>query len=222
MVARRTITFMISRRSLLGSTIAAGALAPFAAEAQGRRETLLSNIVSSARRMSALIKDLQTYTLAAKAEEGPVPAVDADAVLADVLKALRAQIEESHAEVTSGGLPAVSIHESRLAMIFQNLISNAIKYRGSEPPRVRVTAERRDDFCVFSISDNGIGIDPNHVEQIFGLFKRLHARETYPGSGLGLAICQRVAEQYRGRIWVEESAPGKGSTFCFAIPGCKE
>ena len=102
--------------------------------------------------------------------------------------------------------------------MFQNLIANAIKYRGKGDVRVSVTAQEQNGWCVFSVIDNGIGIDPQYADRIFGLFKRLHGRDEYPGSGVGLAICQRVVEQYGGRIWVERSAPGEGSTFCFSIP----
>jgi len=102
--------------------------------------------------------------------------------------------------------------------VFQNLIGNAIKYRGEESPRVHITAENRDEWTVFSVSDNGLGIDMRYGEQIFGLFKRLHTRESSDGSGIGLAICRRLVEQYGGRIWLEQSAPGTGSTFCFSIP----
>jgi len=115
-------------------------------------------------------------------------------------------------------LPMVAVHESRLAQLFQNLISNAIKYRGKEAPRIHIAAHQRDGWCVFSVSDNGIGIEAQYAERIFGLFKRLHGRDEYPGSGIGLAICQRVVEQYGGRIWLEQSTPGEGSTFCFSVP----
>ena len=117
------------------------------------------------------------------------------------------------------GDPETRIHENRLAQLFQNLISNAIKYRSKlEVPRVCVSAAKRDGWCVFSIVDNGIGMEPEYAKQIFGLFHRLHGRDEYPGSGIGLAICQRVVEHYGGRIWVEQSAPGRGSTFCFSVP----
>jgi light-regulated signal transduction histidine kinase (bacteriophytochrome) len=144
--------------------------------------------------------------------------VDSAVVLAGVLESLRGPIEEAGAVVTSAKLPAVSIHESRLAQLFQNLISNAIKYRSAEVPRVHVSACTRDGWCVFSVADNGIGIEPQYADRIFELFKRLHGREQYPGSGVGLAICQRIVEQYGGRIWLDTSSSGRGSTFCFAVP----
>jgi light-regulated signal transduction histidine kinase (bacteriophytochrome) len=112
----------------------------------------------------------------------------------------------------------VVIHENRLAQLFQNLIGNAVKYRSKEVPRVHIAADERDGWCVFSVVDNGIGIEEQYAERIFGLFKRLHGRDEYPGSGIGLAICQRVVEQYGGRIWLERSSPGGGSTFCFSLP----
>jgi PAS domain S-box-containing protein len=180
--------------------------------------TFLTSIRTGAKRMSALIQDLLAYTRATKSEEGPPPSVDSGRVLAGVLQDLRAAIEEAGATVTAGEMPVLAIHPTRLAHVFQNLISNAIKYCSKEAPRVQVAGSERDGWCVFSVMDNGIGIEPQFAEQIFGLFKRLHGREEYPGSGIGLAICQRIVEQYGGRIWLEQSEPGRGSTFCFSIP----
>jgi signal transduction histidine kinase len=178
----------------------------------------LANILKASDRMKALIDDLLAYTLAMKHEAGPAPPVDSGRVLADVLAAMRASIGEAGATVTAGQLPVVAIHETCLSRLFQNLISNAIKYRSKEPPHVRVRADERDGWFVFSVADNGIGIEAQYAEQIFAIFKRLHGSDEYPGSGIGLAICQRVLEQYGGRIWLEQSEPGRGSTFCFAIP----
>jgi len=110
------------------------------------------------------------------------------------------------------------MHECRLAQVFQNLIGNALKYRGKEVPCVQVNAGQRDGWIVFSVTDNGIGIEPQYADHIFGLFKRLHTRSEFPGSGIGLAICQRVVEHYGGRIWLDRSAIGGGSTFCFSVP----
>jgi PAS domain S-box-containing protein len=188
-------------------------------ERRGDEEALLlTGILSAAKRMRTLIDDLLTYTRATRYAEGPLPRVDSAVVLAGVLESLRGPIEEAGAVVTSAKLPPVSIHESRLAQLFQNLISNAIKYRSAEVPRVHVSACIRDGWCVFSVADNGIGIEPQYAERIFELFKRLHGREQYPGSGVGLAICQRIVEQYGGRIWLDTSSSGRGSTFCFAVP----
>jgi PAS domain S-box-containing protein len=185
---------------------------------QGEDAMFLGNILTAADRMRILTEDLLTYTRATKYEEGPTPHVDAGLVFQQVLTSLRGLIEQTGASVTAGELPVVAIHETRLAQLLQNLISNAIKYRGTEVPCVHIAANQRDGWCVFSVADNGIGIEPQFAEQIFGLFKRLHGRDEYPGSGIGLAICQRVVEQYGGRIWLEQSVPGRGSTFCFAVP----
>ncbi len=185
---------------------------------EGDDALFLTNIVTASKRMGSLIEDLLAYMRATKSAEGPVPRMDAGRVLTGVLESLRVRMREAGATVVSGELPTVAIHEGRLAQVFQNLIGNAIKYPREEPPRVHVGAEVRGGFHVFSVKDNGIGIPPQFAEQIFGLFKRLHGQDQYPGSGVGLAICQRVIEQYGGRIWLEQSVPGQGSTFCFSLP----
>jgi PAS domain S-box-containing protein len=178
----------------------------------------LQNILTASNRLVVLIQDLLAYAKATKYEEGFIPSVDSNRVLASVLENLRGTMEEAGATVTATELPIVAIHESRLAQLFQNLIGNAIKYRGTEVPRVHIAADVRDGWCTFSVEDNGIGIDLKYADRIFALFKRLHGRDEYPGSGIGLAICQRVVEQYGGRIWLEQSTPGRGSTFCFSLP----
>lgn len=189
------------------------------ARVQGDEAMFLCNVITSARRMSVFLDDLLSYTRAARSEEGPAPPADSGRILAEVVASLSRPIEQAAATVTSGRLPVVAIHENRLALVFQNLIGNAIKYRSQEPPRVEITAAEQDGWWVFSISDNGIGIEQEFAEQIFGLFRRLHGPDEYPGSGMGLAICQRVVEQYGGRIWLDASKPGEGSTFCFSVPG---
>ncbi len=178
----------------------------------------LSSIVQGAQRMEDLIRDVLAYATATKHAEGPPPSVDSGEVLATVLDNLKAHIVQAGATITCGPLPIVLVHENRLMQIFQNLISNALKYRSKEPPHVHISANERNGWSVFSVADNGIGIDQRYADQIFGLFKRLHGWEQYPGSGIGLAICQRIVEQYGGRIWLENSTPGEGSTFCFTFP----
>jgi light-regulated signal transduction histidine kinase (bacteriophytochrome) len=168
--------------------------------------------------MTTLIQDLLAYTMASKYEEGAPPAVDSGAALTEVIESLKATVEQTGAVITAGHLPVIHIHPGRLFQLFQNLLSNALKYRGSAPPRIAVSAEERNGWTVFSVTDNGIGIEEQYANQIFGLFKRLHSRQAYSGSGIGLAMCQRIVEQYGGRIWLERSAPGEGSTFCFALP----
>jgi len=180
--------------------------------------SFLRSILQGTDRMNTLLSDLLTYTKATKYTEGPPPAVESESVLRQVLETLNVPIKEADAVVTWDTLPLVHLHEGRLSQVFQNLISNAIKYRGKDIPRVHISVQERDAWLVFSVADNGIGIDRRYADQIFGLFKRLHSREDYPGSGIGLAICQRIIEQYGGRIWLEKSSPGEGSTFCFSVP----
>jgi len=183
--------------------------------------SFLKTVIISATRMTTLVQDLLAYTKATKHLEGRPPSIDPAPVLASTLDILRAPIEAANGAITSEPLPLVSIHESRLSQLFQNLISNALKYRRDEPPRINISAEDRDGWCVFSVADNGIGIKMEFAGQIFHIFKRLHVHDEYEGSGMGLAVCQRIVEQYGGRIWLEKSAIGKGSTFCFTVPSSR-
>ena len=185
---------------------------------EGEEAKFLAVILQGARRMESLIQDLLAYTTATKYEDGPPPDVDSGQVLAAVLENLKVPLEQAGAAVTHTALPLVAMHESRLAQVLQNLIGNALKYRGPEAPRVHISASLRDGWCVLSVADNGIGIDPKFADSIFGLFKRLHTRDQYPGSGIGLAICQRIVERYGGRIWLEKSVLAEGSNFCFSVP----
>jgi len=120
--------------------------------------------------------------------------------------------------VECGRLPRLRVHEVHLTQLFQNLIGNALKYRTDQPPRVRITAEADGPMWRISVADNGIGIERDYQEQIFGLFQRLHGGGKYSGSGIGLAICQKIVQRYGGRIWVE-SEPGRGAKFAFILPG---
>lgn len=177
----------------------------------------LSNVKAAAVRMQTLVSDLLTYTQAASITEEMPEAEEAGAALMAAMANLNAAIVRSGASVTYDPLPAIHIREVHLQQIFQNLIGNAIKYRREEPLRIHISAERQDGHWLFSVKDNGIGIGDEYKEQIFGLFKRLHTNKKYPGTGIGLAICQRIAERYRGRVWVE-SELGKGSVFFFTVP----
>jgi PAS domain S-box-containing protein len=180
--------------------------------------TFLRTILRGSQNMADLLRDLLAYTTATKHSDQSAPHADAAAVLSAVLENMKAGMERAGATVTFDPLPAVAVHEAQLLQLLQNLIGNALKYHGPEPPRVHVSAEQREGWWVFTVTDNGIGIDSRYADQIFGLFKRLHTRERYSGSGIGLAICQRIVEKYGGRIWLERSAPGEGSTFCFSFP----
>ncbi len=174
-------------------------------------------VIEGASRMERLLRDLRTYTHVAVADDGPPPAVSSEASLERSIRSLKAAIDESQAEITFGPLPPVRIHEFQLEQLFQNIVGNAIRYRGEKRPRIHLGADIEGDAWRFFVRDNGIGIDPEYKEQIFGIFKRLHTFSEYPGTGMGLAICQRIVERAGGRIWVE-SQPGRGSTFFFTLP----
>ena len=181
----------------------------------------LNNIVSGAKRMDALVQDLLAYTKSS-AGAGPdeeITPLDAEAVLTRALSNLAQSIQESGATIEYGQLPTLCVSEIHLLQLFQNLIENAMKYRGTENPRIKITASQEGDRWRICVHDNGIGIAAQYKEHVFGLFKRLHTSDKYSGTGIGLAICQRLVLRYGGRIWVESAGEGKGSTFCFTLPG---
>ena len=149
-----------------------------------------------------------------------LPTVDPEEVLESVVQDLRAQIEEASAEVTHDPLPKLHAHRVWFDQLLQNLIGNALKYRGEHPPKIHVSASRKDSVIVFAVRDNGVGIDPKYKDQVFGVFKRLHGSEV-EGTGIGLATCKRIVERAGGRIWVE-SEPGQGSTFYFSMPATSD
>ena len=142
--------------------------------------------------------------------------VDCGPVLAKALLNLQVAIEQSGAIITSDKLPTVAAEEVLVLQLFQNLISNSIKYKSADSPRIHVWAEKVEEGWLFAVKDNGIGIEPEDAERVFGMFKRLHG-SNIPGSGIGLAICKKVVERQGGRIWVESEA-GRGSTFKFTLP----
>jgi signal transduction histidine kinase len=166
--------------------------------------------------MRGLIRDLLEFARNTGTDYPPPAAVDCNAVLALALQNLQLKISESNASIDFERLPVVLGHETRLLQVFQNLISNALKYCDKKP-EIAISAKSEGATCVFAIKDNGIGIRLEHQERIFGLFQRLHSRDQYPGTGIGLATCKRIIEQYGGRIWVE-SRPGAGSSFYFTVP----
>ncbi len=179
-------------------------------------EEFIAYAVDGATRMRALINDLLAYSRVGRAETEFAPA-DCGAILDRVLVNLKVTIAEHGAEVTRDPLPTVVGDAVQLGQVFQNLVGNAVKFRRTDPPRVHVSARQSGADWVFSVRDNGIGIDPQHFERIFQVFQRLHSHRQYPGTGIGLAICKKVVEHHGGRIWVE-SQPGQGSTFYFTIP----
>ncbi len=170
-----------------------------------------------ALRIEALLRALLAYWEVAGQDHGSFGPIDCGAVLAKALLNLQAAIAESGAIVTSGPLPTVVAEEVMLTQVFQNLISNSIKYRGDDTPKIHVSAEKTAEGWVFAVRDNGIGIDPQDIGRVFGMFKRLHGKEI-PGTGIGLALCKKIVERKGGRIWAE-SETGQGATFKFTIPG---
>jgi PAS domain S-box-containing protein len=184
---------------------------------EGQGLEFLANVHQGASRMEMLVRDLLAYTQSAKFDKPEEP-VDSTAAFQAALANLAGTIGETGAIVDSDPLPFVPIHSTQLQQLFQNLIGNAIKYhRPGVTPVVHTTASVENGWHHFSVSDNGIGIEPEYTEKIFGLFKRLHTNDGYSGTGIGLAICQRIVERHGGRIWVE-SRPGEGSTFHFTVP----
>lgn len=172
--------------------------------------------VEGALRMQTLVKDLLAFSRLGRKQE-TLRETDCNLVVRNVIANLQSLIQESGARIDYEALPVLVADPSELLQLFQNLIGNAIKFRGAEPPEIHITARKEKKEWLVSIKDNGIGIAPQHVEDVFVIFKRLHTREEYPGSGIGLAICKKIVEHNQGHIWVE-SQPGMGSTFQFTWP----
>ncbi len=182
---------------------------------------LIRHTVAPRTGWEVMLKDLLAYTNAADAPQGPFAPIDANESVRKTLALFEPQIQESGAVVDFGSLPLLAVHEVHLTQLFQNLIGNALKYRSATPPIIRVSARRTDGMWELSITDNGIGIDPDYQRQIFGLFQRLHGGGKYSGSGIGLSICQKIVQRYGGKIWVE-STVGSGSRFTFTLPGVNQ
>lgn len=189
----------------------------FGSQLDEKAHKYMSYIVEGADRMQTLVDDL--LALSRISSQGKPPhAIDANEVLTIVLRDLKLLVENSGAHVESEKLPVVIVDHGQLGQVFQNLISNAIKFRGASAPRIKISCKEQAGYYQFSVSDNGIGIDTNYFEQIFIIFQRLHTRESYGGSGIGLAICKKIIERHGGRIWLE-SEVGKGTKFYFTLPG---
>lgn len=173
-------------------------------------------IVGGATRMRELLDGLLCYSRASASHGAPGRA-DCETALTKALENLRLAMRESGASVTHDPLPSVKADELQVSTLFQNLIDNAIKFRGHETPSVHVGARRRGETIVFSVCDNGLGIAPEHFGRIFRIFERLHRKDEYPGTGMGLAICRRIVESHGGTITLD-SEVGRGSTFRFSLP----
>src|SRR6202047_1374744 len=180
-------------------------------------DEFIAYAVDGCHRMQGLIQDLLAYSRVGTNGKA-LREISGDDVLKEALTNLRTTIEASGTVVTHDSLPVITTDDAQLALVFQNLIGNAIKYRSAAVPHVHVSATKNGgQEWLFSVRDNGLGIDPQYFERIFILFQRLHGRNEFEGTGIGLAICKKILERLGGRIWVE-SQPGKGSTFHFALP----
>jgi signal transduction histidine kinase len=181
-----------------------------------KADEFIRHLMEGAARMQDLVRALLAYSRVG-AKDVPFRAVDCGALIKEVLGSLGASIDEIGASITVDPLPVVMGEKIQLVQLIQNLIGNAIKFRGSEPVRIHLSAEETEGVWQFALADNGIGMEPRHTDRIFMIFQRLHTREEYAGTGLGLAICKKVVERHGGRIWVH-SQPGRGSTFYWTIP----
>ena len=170
----------------------------------GDADEFIGYAVDGAAQMQALVNALNTYSTLGSAEHSPVQ-VDCDELLQQALSALKARIDDAGAVVTSDPLPTVAADPAQLSELFQNLISNAIKFVRDGTPRVHVSAERRDEAWCFCVADNGIGIKQEHSDRIFEMFRRLHKRQEYGGTGIGLTICRKIVARHDGSIWVEDA-----------------
>ncbi|NJL23390.1 MAG: hypothetical protein HC895_25375 [Leptolyngbyaceae cyanobacterium SM1_3_5] len=175
--------------------------------------------VDGAARMKTLISDLLMYSRV-DTHGKPFESTDLTVVVEQAIANLKVAIEESSATITYATLPKVFADASQMIQLFQNLLSNAIKFRGDDPPIVHISIDRQEQDWLFSVRDNGIGIEPQYVDRIFIIFQRLHSRSDYAGTGIGLAICKKIVERHVGKIWVAPSV--QGATFCFTLPDSGE
>ncbi|MGB3266083.1 MAG: response regulator [Microcoleus sp.] len=175
----------------------------------------IGNIVQGCTRMQTLIDDLLEYSRVGRSQK-PFQLTDCNQAVHHAIANLQGAIRDSQAVVTYSELPTVTGDFSQIVQLFQNLVSNAIKYRHDVPPAVHITAAKQKENWLFSVSDNGIGIARQHQERIFQIFQRLHTQREYSGTGIGLAICQKIVQRHGGCIWVE-SQPSQGSTFHFTL-----
>lgn len=180
---------------------------------------LIDVAVRGTRRMSRMVSDLRSLSKI-QAPDWPMQTIHCESILMQATENLQAAVEESDATITHDPLPVLRGERRNLLQLFQNLISNAIKYRGPNPPKIHVSAKKKRGHYIFAFKDNGIGIDPADTRRIFHVFERLHGPDSYPGTGIGLALCERVVKRHGGKIWVD-SRPGSGSTFFFTLPSEK-
>ena len=188
----------------------------YAGQLDARANQYIDFAVDGAQRMQALINDLLAFSRVGQAAPEPM-LVSSDSALTQARANLAEELEKSGATIEAGHLPLVLAETSLLTAVFQNLLSNALKFSGGKPPRVVVTVRRDGAFWLFSFSDNGIGIEPEYAERIFVIFQRLHERSAYPGTGIGLAMTRKIVEYFGGRIWLDTTCT-EGSRFLFTLP----
>ncbi|MFC5817139.1 sensor histidine kinase [Nonomuraea harbinensis] len=189
-------------------------------ELDDRARQYIHYAVDGAKRMQLLINDLLDFSRVGRVGGEKAP-MDSGVAVRSALDNLSAAIEDAGATVTTGELPRVTGSPSQLTQLFQNLIENAVKFRGDEPPRVRIEAVERDGMWEFSCSDNGIGVDPKYADRIFLIFQRLHPRDVYAGTGIGLALCRKIVDYHGGRLWLDGDSGetgGRGTTFRWTLP----
>ncbi|UJW28334.1 ATP-binding protein [Saccharothrix sp. AJ9571] len=182
-----------------------------------RGDQYIEFAVDGARRMQALINDLLAFSRVGR-KTGESAEIDAEKLVKQAVRNLETVVEETGATITHGELPVVHGETSLLTGVFQNLLSNALKFRGEQPPEIRIEAERTGDDWTFSVTDNGIGIEPEYADRIFAIFQRLHPKSAYPGTGIGLAMCRKIVDHHGGRIWLDTEAPAGHTRFRFTLP----
>jgi signal transduction histidine kinase len=188
----------------------------YAGRLDAKADEYIEHAVDGAKRMQALINDLLAFSRVGRTAQRREP-VSCGLLLAQAWANLADEVRRTHATIEQGELPVVLGEASLLTAVFQNLLSNALKFHGDEPPRISVSAHRDGGYWLFSVSDNGIGIPPEYADRIFVIFQRLHDRAAYPGTGIGLAIVRKVIEYHGGQIWLDETA-SRGATFSFTLP----
>jgi signal transduction histidine kinase len=188
----------------------------YAGQLDDKADLYIEYAVDGAKRMQQLINDLLAFSRVGRIVREQVLVPSAEAL--DQARAnLSVPIEQEQARVESGPLPVVRAEAALLATVFQNLLGNALKFRGDDPPRIRVAAERDGEFWEFSVTDNGIGVPPEYADRIFVIFQRLHDRQAYPGTGIGLALSRKIIEYHGGRMWLD-TGHAPGARFCFTLP----
>jgi hypothetical protein len=188
----------------------------FPAKIDDKMREYIAGAAEGATRMERLITDLLTFSRLST-EGRTFVSTDLGALLKDTLRNMQFSIRTAKAAVTCDPLPTLPVDATQIVQLFQNLIANALKFHSERPLQIHLVAQLQDGRWVFSVRDNGIGIEPQYSERIFQVFQRLHTRRKYPGTGIGLAICKRIVERHGGTIWVE-SQPGQGSIFYFSVP----